>query len=158
MRIFINVIFLILSFCTCTAPKKNTSSAIGVVTLNNYQLNPDVTLNDEINYGFIGNADTFNQRFSMTKSAPGAAIVPNFSSQSVVSIILKRSEKVRTVVINKATIEGENLNVYYTITDTTSFKTYAQVSMAVATVPKSTVKQVNFYEGNIKAKTVVAVY
>lgn len=137
----------------CTVPK-HARTTLRVVLLYHYQLNPDFSLPDEINYSFISSANKFYERFFMTKSTPGAAMVPNFDKESVVSIVLKPSEKVRTIVINKATVADGSLNVYFTITDTSHFKTYAQRAMVVATLPKSRVRRVNFFQGNVKANTI----
>lgn len=159
MKYSITASLLITFFFACVSPKKAIPSAISVVSLQNYQLNPGISFNNDINYSFIGHADTFYKMFSMTKASVGTAIVPDFSAQSVVAIVLKPTEKVLSVEINKAEITGENLNIYYTTTDTTTWKTYLQIPMVVATVPKSlSVKQVNFYNHGNREKTIAASY
>lgn len=159
MRSFIALAIFIAFIFACATTNKAAPSAIGFVTLHNYLLNPDITFKNDINYTFIGNENEFHKMFYMTKVSAQTAIVPDFSSQSVIAIILKPTEKVVSVTINKAEIAGNELRVYYTITDTTSWKTYSQTPMVVATVPKSaSVKQVSFYRGNIKEKTISANY
>ncbi|MCW3108738.1 MAG: hypothetical protein JWQ09_3244 [Segetibacter sp.] len=159
MKLLIAVSLFITFIFACSAAKRATPSAIGVVTLHNYLLNPDVSFNDDIHYTFIGDANEFHKMFYMTKVSPGTAIVPDFESQSVVAIILKLTEKVMSVDINKAAITGNELKIYYTITDTTSWKTYSQTPMVIATVPKNTsVKRVSFYSHDIKEKTITANY
>ncbi|MCW3079239.1 hypothetical protein [Segetibacter sp.] len=141
----------------CVSIPKATSSAIGFVTLHSYLLNPDVLWKDTTNYIFIRNSNEFNKKFHMTKSSPGTVIVPDFSSQSVIAIIMKPTERVISPGINKAEIMGNELRVYYTVTDTSSIKTYLQTPMVVAAVPKSTsVTQVSFFRGNFNEKTIAA--
>ena len=144
---------------SCSTPQKITASTVGFATLRNYAINPNLLLSDEINYAFVGNADVFHQMFSMTKAASGAAVVPNFATQSVIAIILKPTEKVVSIDINKAELTGHQLNIFYTITDTTSWKNYSHVPVAVASIAKNNmVKQINFYTGGNKEKTIKVVY
>lgn len=150
---------IISSILACTSTKKTTASAIAVVPLHNYVLNEDSSYSNDINFLFIGSANMFYKTFSMTKTTIGKAIVPEFGVQSVVAIIMKPTEKVVTVEINKAIISGKDLNIYYSITDTTSWQTYQQRPIAVVAVPKNPhVAQVNFYKDNIKEKTMIASY
>ena len=157
MKVAFALTLFIISSYACTGPKKATPTAIGVVTLYNYVLNPDVSFNDEIHYAFINNADDFHKMFNMTRSAPGSAVVPDFASQAVVAVILQPTTKVISLAINKGVITGNELKIYYTITDTTSWKSYQQRPTVVATVPKSNdVKQVSFYSNGLKEKTLPA--
>jgi hypothetical protein len=155
----VSIFFLLIFSCACSSVRQTTPSAIGFITLNNYVLHPDFLVKDDFQYIFMGNAEEFHKRFSMTKSSPVSIIVPDFSSQSVVAILLKPTEKVVTVHISKAEIEGNELKIFYNLSDTTSRKTYAQTPMVVATVPKSaSVKQVSFFRGSSKEKTIAATY
>ena len=150
---------IIVSVLSCTVNKRDTPSAVGVVTLNNYALNPGVSLPDTVNYFFITKQNDFDRMFSATKMSMGKITVPNFTSQSVVAILFKTTEKVVSVNINGATISADKLNVNYTVTDTTSWKSYLQVPTVVATVPKSLdVKRVAFYRNNAQEKIIAAVY
>lgn len=93
----------------------------------------------------------------MTKATPGTAVVPDFARQFVVTIILPTTEKVVSIDIHKAERDDKNLNIYYTITDTTSWSTYPHIIKAVAAVDKSnSIKHVNFYNNNIKERTFFA--
>lgn len=159
MKLFIALAIFITFIFACATANKAVPSAIGFVTLRNYLLNPDSSFQDDIHYTFIGNAEAFYKMFYMTKVSATTAVIPDFESQSVIAIILKPTEKVVSVAINKAEIAGNELHIYYTITDTTSWKTYSQTPMVVATVPKTTnVKQVSFYRDNNKEKTIAANY
>jgi hypothetical protein len=150
---------LMLAMIGCSSTKKVLPAEVAVVPFYNYVLHPDSTFADDIHYAFIENASDFHSLFHMTRSSPGSATVPDFSEQSVVAIILKPTEKVVTIDIRKAEIATEDLNIYYTITDTTSWKNYAQVPMVVAKVPRrANIKRVNFYTLNNKKKTINANY
>ena len=133
---------------------QHIASGVGLVILKNYAVNANVLLPDTINHKFIVTAEEFYKTFHMTKATPGTAIVPDFTSQFVVAIILPPTEKVVSINIDKAEKDDKNLNIYYTITDTTSWTTYPHTIKAVAAIDKSTsVKQVNFYNNNIKERT-----
>ncbi len=149
------ILFTIFAFA-CTSVKKAAPSAVGVVALRNYELNSKNTFTDTVSYQFITDANEFHNLFHLTKVSLVTAIVPDFKRQSVVAVILKPTTKVISVDINKAEIAGHNLNVYFTVTDTTSWKNYEHVPKAAATVPKSPdVKRVNFYRNNVKEKTLM---
>ena len=133
---------------------EHVASGVGLVILNNYAVNANVLLPDAINHKFIVTAEEFYKTFHMTKATPGTAIVPEFTRQFVVAIILPPTEKVVSIDIHKAETDEKDLNIYYTITDTTSWTTYPHIIKAVAAVDKSnSVKQVNFYNNNIKERT-----
>jgi hypothetical protein len=159
MKALFAIAILMTSIIACTSTKKTTPSAIGVVPLHNYVLNENTSFSDDTNFLFFGSANIFHNTFSMTKTSIRNAIVPDFAAQSVVAIIMKPTEKVVSVEINKATTSGKDLNIYYTTADTTSWQTYKQTPMTVATVPKSgSVRKVNFFKDNIRQKTIVATY
>lgn len=152
------VLFIIISMsCSSTkniAFKTIPSRQIDFVILKSYAVNSTVSLPDTINHKFIVTADEFNKTFHMTKASPGTAIVPDFTSQSVVAIILHPTERVVSIDLQKAEIDDKDLNIYYTITDTTSWITYPHTIKAVAAVRKNNdIKQVNFYNNNAKEKT-----
>lgn len=159
MRFIITTFLFISCFIACSESKKVASTPIEVVPIHNYILNPSISLRDTINYFFISDSTEFHKMFYMTKTSRKTAIIPNFSSQSVVAILLKPTEKVVSINIHKAEIADSQLNIYYTITDTTSWTNYLQTPMAVATVAKSiSVKQVNFYSNQHRVKTIKPVY
>ncbi len=134
---------------------EHIASGAGLVILNNYAVNANVLLPDSINHRFIVTAEEFYKIFHMTKATPGTAIVPDFTSQSVVAIILPPTERVVSIDIHKAETDDKNLNIYYTITDTASWTTYPHTIKAVAAVNKSnSVKRVSFYNNNIKERTI----
>ncbi len=138
------------------ASKSITSYQIDFVVLKNYAVNSSVPLPDSINHKFIITAEEFHKTFHMTKASPGTAVVPDFDSESVAAIILQPTERVVSIDIHKAEISDKDLNIYYTITDTTSWTSYPHTIKAVASVPKSSdVKQVNFYNNNVKEKTLL---
>lgn len=133
---------------------QHIASGVGLVILNNYAVNANVILPDTINHKVIVTAEEFYKTFHMTKATPGTAIVPDFTRQFVVAIILPPTEKVVSINIDKAAKDDKNLNIYYTITDTTSWTTYPHTIKSVAALDKNnSVKQVNFYNNNIKQRT-----
>ncbi|GEO08629.1 hypothetical protein [Segetibacter aerophilus] len=139
----------------CSGPRQATSSTIGFVTLYNYLLNPQQTFKDDVSYAFIRNQNEFEKMFYMTKASPGTAVVPDFSSQSVVAIIFKPTQKVVSPYIQKAAIAGNELRIYYSIADTSAGRTYEQTPFVVATVPKSSsITVASFYKDGIKEKTI----
>lgn len=142
---------------TVLSSKKNLpSSPVNLVILTNYAVNPSVSLPDTFNHTFIVAAEKFHKTFHMTKASPGTAVVPDFNRQSVVAIILQPTERVISIDINKAEIMDKDLNIYYSITDTTSWITYTHTIKAIAAVPKNdSIKQVNFYKNDIKEKTIL---
>ncbi|MDQ6814748.1 MAG: hypothetical protein M3040_13505 [Bacteroidota bacterium] len=141
----------------CGVVKEPAPLSIGTVTLFNYKINNEVPIIGNVDFKFIGNANNFNKIFHMTKASGGAATIPDFTTQSVVAIILQPTEKVVSVNIQKAEIWGEQLRIHYTITDTASFTTYKQIPVVVATVPKSIkVKEVSFFSEHMKEKTIPA--
>lgn len=162
-KFFPSVLFIIISMACKTnkiilssAEKSEPHSQISFVVLHNYAVNPSEPLTDSINCKYIVTAEEFNKTFRMTKASPGTAIVPDFSAQSVVAIILQPTERVISIDIRKAEISEKEVNIYYTITDTVSWTTFSHTIKTVATVPKSnSIKQVNFYRNDIKEKTVL---
>lgn len=144
---------------SCSDTKKIAGSVTGFTTLYNYLLNPGVSFNNAVNYVFIGNTSDFHRTFYMTKASPGTATVPDFNSQSVIAIILEPTEKVINLSIDKAVIKKNNLNISYSVTDTTSWKSFLHMPMVVATVSKSVdVKQVTFTKNGVEEKTIAAKY
>jgi hypothetical protein len=139
----------------CIGPKQATPSAIGFVALHNFLLNPQQTYKDDVNYAFIHSSSEFEKMFYMTKASPGTAIVPDFSSQSVIAIIFNPTEEVVSPYIQKAAIVGNELRIYYSIKETTAARTYEQTPFVVATVPKSSsVTVASFFKDGIKEKTI----
>ncbi|HEX8278908.1 MAG TPA: hypothetical protein VF540_09445 [Segetibacter sp.] len=154
MKHYIALIFFTALQMSCYTGRNMRPSAIGVLPLHNYMLKQNVTFTNTINYKFFNNAEDFHNTFTITKTSPGTAIVPDFNAQSVVAVILPSSERVITVAIDKAEIAGRDLNVYYRVTDTTSWKTYPHAAKAVAILPKSLdVEKVNFFSNNNLTKT-----
>lgn len=154
------LLFIIISMaCNSTknkASKNITSIPVEFVVLKNYAVNTTVPLPDTINHKFIVTAEDFHKTFHMTKASPGTAIVPDFNTQAVVAIILQPTERVVSIDLYKAEILDKDLNIYYTITDTTSWTTFSHTIKAMAAVPKnSSIKQVNFYNNNVKEKTLL---
>lgn len=136
-----------------------TASRIGVVTLNNFILNPGVTFPDSVKYMYLVSEKDFYTTFSMTKTIANTAPAPNFNSQCVVAVVLQPSKRVITMAIDKAEITGKDLNIYYSVTDTTSWTTYSQTPQVAATVPRSmSITNVNFYRQNVKERTLPVVY
>jgi hypothetical protein len=136
-----------------------TSSPVNFVVLYNYAVNSSVPLTDSVNHKFIVTAEEFHKTFHMTKASPGKAIIPDFNSQYVVAIILQPTQKVVSIDIHKAEISDHDLNIYYAITDTTSWQTYPHTIKAAAALPKiKQIKQVNFYRNEAKEKTVLVGY
>lgn len=157
------VLFIIISMaCNSTkniASKNIASYQVDFVVLKNYAVNSTVPLPDTINHKFIVTAEEFHKTFHMTKASPGTAIVPDFNSQAVVAIILPPTERVVSIDLHKAEIIDKDLNIYYTITDTTSWTTYPHTIKAVGAVQKNNnLKRVNFYNNNIKEKTLFIDY
>jgi hypothetical protein len=72
---------------------QHIASGVGLVILNNYAVNANVILPDTINHKVIVTAEEFYKTFHMTKATPGTAIVPDFTRQFVVAIILPPTEK-----------------------------------------------------------------
>jgi hypothetical protein len=152
------IFFLIVTLSACSASKQ-TPSAIGLVTLRNYAINEKVDLQEDVTFEIFTNSTDFQHFFHMTKSTPATVVVPDFNKQQVVAVILKPSTKVRSLSIDKANISGTDLNIYYSLTDTTKWATYEQVEAVAATVPKAlNVKNANFYKDSIKEKTLPVVY
>jgi len=156
-------VFAFFTFITivwaCSGAKKLAPTPVEFTRLTNYSIDQSITFPDKINYKFITGKDEFNGLFSMTKSIPGRAIVPDFTIQSVVAIVLEPSEKIITVQVDNAEITGNEMNIFYTVTDTTSWKSYRQIPKVIGTVPKNTaVEKVNFYRDNKKEKTLAVSY
>lgn len=128
---------------------------IGFVVLHNYAVNPSVRLPDSFNYRYIVSAEEFNKAFHMTKASPGTAVVPDFTRQSVVAVIMQPTERVVSIDIRKAEAANKEVNIYYEITDTASWTTFSHTVKAIAAIPKNdSVKKVNFYKNEIKEKTI----
>ncbi len=151
----ISALFIsILVTLSCNSTRQTTYSRIGLVPLNNYALNSDVTLTDPINYKFIINPDEFQKTFHAINSTTGNTISQNFTGQSVAAVIMKSSVKPVSIQLTKAEIIGKDLNVYYTIEDKQTLRQDEQAYVALATVPKaSNVTRVNFDRNSIKQKT-----
>lgn len=142
---------------TYSLPHKNMSSSpVDFRILNNYAVKSSVLLPDSVNHTFIVNAAAFNKTFQMTKASPGTAVVPDFSSQSIVAIILPSTKKVVSIDINKAEMAGNDLHIYYTITDTTSWITYPHIIKTLAAISKNdSLKQVIFFRNDSMEKTIL---
>ena len=150
--------FLFILAYACSSSKK-APSPIGLVTLRNYAINDNLNFSDEVNFKIFTNSADFLTTFHMTKSTPATVVIPDFNGQSVVAVILKPTTKVQSVSIDNAEISNADLNIYYSIVDTTSWSTFKHIEAVAATVPKSLdVKQVNFYNRNIKEKTLPVVH
>jgi hypothetical protein len=111
---WIAVAFYLSTIIACTGPKK-AAPVIGFVTLHNYLLNPAQTFKHDVDYAFIRSSDEFHKMFYMTKSSQGTVVIPDFSSQSVVAIIFRPTEKVVSPYIQKAEIAGNELRIYYAV-------------------------------------------
>ncbi len=148
------VLFIIISMAFSSTA--HIASEVGLVILNNYAVNANVLLPDTINHKFIVTAEEFYKTFHMTKATPGTAIVPDFNKQSVVAIILQPTERVVSLDIHKAEIDNNNLNIYYTITDTASWTTYPHtIKLAAAVKKNNSIKRVNFYKNNVEEKSLL---
>lgn len=162
-KFFASVLFIIISMACKTnkniassSKKSAPHSQMGFVVLHNYAVNPSVLLTDSINYKYMVTAEEFNKTFHMTKASPGTAVVPDFSRQSVVAIILQPTEKVISIDIHKAETGDKDLNIFYTITDTAKWTTFSHTIKAIAAVPKNyIIKQVSFYKNDLKEKTIL---
>jgi len=158
MKKITSLFFLFILAYACSSSKK-TASQIGIVTLKNYKINDNLNFSDEVNFKIFTNRENFLSTFHMTKSTPATVVIPDFNGQSVVAVILKPTTKVQSVTIDKAEILNANLNIYYSIVDTTAWSTFQHTEAVAATVPKSLdVKQVNFYNLNLKEKTLPVLY
>ena len=150
------IAFFFVYLQSCLVGKNRSPYPVLVSTINNYTLNPDVSFTNDVSYVISSNDEELRANFYMTKTSIGTATVPDFAKQTVVAIILKPTEKVVSIDIKKAEIKEKMLNIYYTITDTTSWKTYNHTPTMIASVPKSlAVAGVTFYKNNIKDSTVL---
>jgi hypothetical protein len=150
------LMILVVPILACHSTNNIAPSSIGIQPLKNYILKQNVNLTDSVTYKFFSRAEDFHDMFTITKVTRSTAVVPDFNAQCVVAIILKPSERVITVDISKAEIRGKDLNVYYNITDTTSWKAVPYNAKAVAVLPRSRdVKQVNFINKNKRDKTLI---
>lgn len=150
MKYYFSPLFFIALFA-CDSIKNTTASSIEFKPLTNYQLNDNIHINEPTTYKYITKDEDFHSLFHMTKASMNTAIVPDFTTQSVVAIMLQPSTKVIELEITKAIVEGEELQINYTLTDTTSWATYEQSVTAVATIPKNTsIKTVSFYTKGVK--------
>ena len=155
MKYLLSVLGLCILLAACTSTQKTSSSAVDVVMLNNYRLNDTVKLNEEITYKFLTKDEDFHQLFYMTKTIARTAIVPDSNTQSVVAIMVRPSTKVRTLQINKALISGDDFQVHYSLTDTSSASTFEQPTIVVATVPKATgIAKATFHSNGVKEYTI----
>ncbi len=150
MKYYFSPLFFV-ALLACDSVKKTTASSIELRTLTNYQINDNIHLNDPVTYKYITKDEDFHKLFHMTKASMNTAIVPDFATQSVVAIMLKPSTKVIELEIIKTIVGGDELQINYTLTDTTSWATYEQSVTAVATIAKNTsIKTVSFYIKGVK--------
>ena len=150
MKFYFSLLFFI-ALLACDSVKNTTASTIEFKTLTNYQKNDNIHLSEPITYKYITKDEIFHNHFHMTKASINTAIVPDFTTQSVIAIMLQPSTKVIELEITKAIVEGEELQINYTLTDTTSWATYEQSVSAVATIPKNTsIKTISFYNKGVK--------
>lgn len=162
MKFYLNCLFVFSIFSCCTVnqtttPGNSPASAIGFKTLNNYKLNENIQVTEPVSYKYFINEQEFFNMFHMTKASMNTAIVPDFTNQSVVAIILKPTTKVIELEITAAKLRGEDLKINYSITDTTSWSTFEHVVTAVATIPKSqSIKKVSFFTKEEKVYSIKA--
>lgn len=153
------VLIVALVTLSCNSAKNITASSIGLVPLDNYFVKNNVTLTDDTTYQAITNNATFENNFGVAKTMDNKIITPDFNGQTVVAVILKPTNKNVSVKLLKATLDGKDLNVYYSITNNGADLTYTQTPAAVATVPKALdAKNVNFFSQDVKVKTIPLVY
>ena len=139
--LFFSIIFLL----NCSSPKNAKSARIGIRTLPNYFANNTVSLQDEYNFKVINSNTDFDKTFGIPKTAENNHLKPDFSSQIVVAVIMKPTNKKTNLRFDKAEIVDSDLNVYYLVHETGNQLNYSTSPTAVATVPKSqSVKKVNF--------------
>lgn len=139
-------------FSSCKPPQ--TTSVIGLQTLNNYILRTDVVVTEDTRYMYFSDASSFTNTFQLSRSSPGNVVVPDFDGQRVVAIAQKPSTSIIDIKFIKAEAGGKDLNVYYEV-NTLPGTNYAHSPFIVALIPKSeSVKRVNFYKEETKEKTI----
>lgn len=152
MKKFFFAALIVVHFTACKPPQ--TTSAVGLQTLNNYILRTDVVVTQDVWYMYFSDATPFNNTFQLSRSSPGNVVVPDFDGQRVVAIAQKSSTNIIDIKFRKAEAGGKDLNVYYEVI-TSPGTNYPHSPFTVAIIPKnSSVKRINFYKGDTKEKTI----
>ena len=146
------IAYLIIVSFACNTNRHLQGSQIGLVNLNHYYLKNSVSLDNDYTGIVISNQAIFADVFYADNTTDEKMIVPNFSGQMVIALVVNSIDQDRNITFTKAEINGKYLNVYGNLSDT---KEDAEtVPTAVATVPKSMdVKEVNFYIDGKLVKT-----
>jgi hypothetical protein len=154
-RIFIPCFFAVmLIICGCTGSKQVAASKIGLVKLDHYFTKNTVVFPGDVNYRVITRAEDFENIFGVAQTMDSKVIRPDFSSQTVVAILLPPTNKETFMHFEKAEIAGEEINIYYNITNRGKELSYTISPNALATIPRvADAKQVNFHTGGMKVKT-----
>lgn len=148
-----------MSFINCRSTKKIIQSAVPFEIVTNYQVNQTATFNHEIKCMFITKKEDFNKMFSMTKSSEGSAFIPDFSTVSIIAIKLTPSENVVNLSLVKVESTKTTLQVYYNISDTSTWKSYMQTPLIVASIPKNiNLKVIDFFYNENKEATFNVTY
>jgi len=149
----------VLAMLSCNNAKNIAGSRIGLVPLDNYFVKNNVSLAEDTTYLAVTNSATFENYFGVAKTMDNKIITPDFSSQTVVSVILKPTNKNVSVKLVSATVAGKEFNIYYSISNNGADLSYTHTPMAVATVPRAIgVRKANFFSNNVKVKTIPVVY
>lgn len=136
---------IVLLTSSCKAGHLITESAIQYKILTNYVINTRVD-NNKSHFYFFTNSRDFNQVFELGKSSMGNVTVPDFTKNNIVAAALEASGNVTTLSIKSIVLKQQKLNVHYSLTDTTSWKTYPQSPYVIAIIDKNVLpEKVQFF-------------
>lgn len=144
----------VILFLHCHSTKVMTDEVL-ITPLKSYVLNDGPAFTDSVTYFFFKDESSFRQYFSMGKSLPGMAVVPDFRKQSVAAIVLQPSKKVRTVAILKATTDGKRLQLHYAISYPEVPDTYLQPEISLVALQKGDWKEVIYIRDGDTKKTIL---
>ncbi|TKK69927.1 hypothetical protein FC093_07580 [Ilyomonas limi] len=149
--IFASILLLAIS---CNTGKYISTSAIGLVNLQNYAAKSAIDLPYTYNYMVITNQQDFDNTFGIAKSGNINITYPGFAGQTVIACVAQPTTNNVTIHFDKAEVAGKELNVYCTTTEGSEHLKNAIIPVAVATVPKvMDVKKVVFYTNGEKVMT-----
>ena len=140
--------FFLISACSSSNPAR--AYEIGLLNLPGYApvSRPGPPASEHM---VITTESAFTPRFTAAASDTSSLRKPEFSGQMVVAVVY-RQDTVTQVLLDRATISGNTLNIYYHLA-TSSYATSAG-AVTLATVPKSgNVKQARFFRNEKEVAT-----
>jgi hypothetical protein len=148
---FVSMVMLAIS---CNTNKSISTSAIGLVNLENFFAKSAIDLPYNYNYMVITNQSDFDATFGISKSGNINIHYPGFSGQTVVACVAQPTKNQVIMHFEKAEIAGKEINVYCSTIERKAELENTTIPVAIATVPKVlNVTKVNFYTNGEKVMT-----